>query len=179
MQPDMKRTGENAYFAASNSRNGFHSYYEHCFRHRVDHLYCIKGGPGTGKSTLMHILGCLDRPTVGSYKLDGQEVAGLSDDKLAITRNKKIGFVFQNYNLIPHQTVLGNVELALTIAGMGRAERIEKAKAALTELSGLREEHPLFQLILHYYCMLFEGCSIFKLMAEAEKQKHTAMGAVV
>ncbi len=53
MQPDMKRTGENAYFAASNSRNGFHSYYEHCFRHRVDHLYCIKGGPGTGKSTLM------------------------------------------------------------------------------------------------------------------------------
>lgn len=61
----------------------------------------------------------------------------------------------------------------------GGMQSIEKAKAALTELSGLREEHPLFQLILHYYCMLFEGCSIFKLMAEAEKQKHTAMGAVV
>ena len=61
----------------------------------------------------------------------------------------------------------------------GGMQSVEKAKAALTELSGLEEDHPLFRLILHYYCMLFEGCSIFKLMAEAEKQKHTAMGAVV
>ena len=60
----------------------------------------LMGPSGSGKSTLMNILGCLDRPTTGSYKLDGQEVAGLSDDKLAVTRNKKIGFVFQNFNLL-------------------------------------------------------------------------------
>ena len=69
----------------------------------------LMGPSGSGKSTLMNILGCLDRPTEGSYKLDGEEVAGLDDDALARTRNKKIGFVFQNFNLFPHYSVLKNI----------------------------------------------------------------------
>ena len=73
----------------------------------------LMGPSGSGKSTLMNILGCLDRPSTGSYLLDGEEVAGLSDDKLAITRNKKIGFVFQNFNLLSRISALDNVALPL------------------------------------------------------------------
>lgn len=87
----------------------------------------LMGPSGSGKSTLMNILGCLDRPTVGSYKLDGQEVAHLSDDELALTRNKKIGFVFQNFNLLSRITALDNVALPLVYAGVGRKERRERA----------------------------------------------------
>ncbi len=87
----------------------------------------LMGPSGSGKSTLMNILGCLDRPTTGSYKLDGQEVAGLSDDKLAVTRNKKIGFVFQNFNLLSRISALENVALPLVYSGVGRKERLEKA----------------------------------------------------
>lgn len=102
----------------------------------------LMGPSGSGKSTLMNILGCLDRPSVGSYKLDGQEVAHLSDDELALTRNKKIGFVFQNFNLLSRITALDNVALPLVYAGVGRKERRERAYHFL-ETVGLadRAEH--------------------------------------
>ena len=91
----------------------------------------LMGPSGSGKSTLMNILGCLDRPSAGSYKLDGAEVAGLSDDALATTRNKKIGFVFQNFNLLPRISALDNVALPLVYAGVGRRERTERAQEML------------------------------------------------
>ena len=80
----------------------------------------LMGPSGSGKSTLMNILGCLDRPTSGSYKLDGDEVATLSDDALALTRNQRIGFVFQNFNLLSRITAAENVALPLVYAGVGR-----------------------------------------------------------
>lgn len=91
----------------------------------------IMGPSGSGKSTLMNILGCLDRPSSGSYILDGQEVATMNDDQLAITRNKKIGFVFQNFNLLPRMSALQNVELPLVYAGIPKKERMEKSRQAL------------------------------------------------
>jgi putative ABC transport system ATP-binding protein len=91
----------------------------------------IMGPSGSGKSTMMNILGCLDRPTEGSYMLDGQEVATLGDDELAVTRNKKIGFVFQSFNLLPRMDALQNVALPLVYAGVGKAERTERAARAL------------------------------------------------
>ena len=102
----------------------------------------LMGPSGSGKSTLMNILGCLDRPTMGSYKLDGQEVAGLSDDALAITRNRKIGFVFQNSNLLSRISALENVALPLVYAGIGRKERLEKAQHFLAAVGlGDRADH--------------------------------------
>jgi len=92
----------------------------------------IMGPSGSGKSTLMNILGCLDRPTSGSYMLDGAEVATLSDDELAITRNRKIGFVFQNFNLLARMSSLQNVALPMVYAGVAKKERLEKATKALT-----------------------------------------------
>lgn len=92
----------------------------------------IMGPSGSGKSTLMNILGCLDRPTNGSYKLDGQEVATLSDDELAVTRNKKIGFVFQSFNLLPRMSAVENVALPLVYAGVEKKMRMERAVKALT-----------------------------------------------
>ena len=91
----------------------------------------LMGPSGSGKSTLMNILGCLDRPSTGSYMLDGEEVAGLSDDKLAITRNKKIGFVFQNFNLLSRISALDNVALPLVYAGVGKKDRLERAMQCL------------------------------------------------
>lgn len=102
----------------------------------------IMGPSGSGKSTLMNILGCLDRPTGGSYKLDGQEVANLSDDELAIVRNKKIGFVFQSFNLLPKLTAKENVMLPMIYAGTPKRIREEQALKLLSSL-GLedRMEH--------------------------------------
>lgn len=91
----------------------------------------IMGPSGSGKSTLMNILGCLDRPTAGSYRLDGQEVAALSDDQLAVTRNQKIGFVFQNFNLLPRMTAHHNVALPLIYAGVAKDVRQKRAVEAL------------------------------------------------
>lgn len=98
----------------------------------------IMGPSGSGKSTLMNILGCLDRPTSGSYELDGQEVANMDDDALALVRNKKIGFVFQNFNLLPRMSALQNVALPMVYAGVEKGLRQERAAKAMT-LVGLGE----------------------------------------
>jgi putative ABC transport system ATP-binding protein len=91
----------------------------------------IVGASGSGKTTLMNILGCLDRPTRGKYKLDGEDVSGLSDDDLSAVRNKRIGFVFQSFNLIPQLTVLENVEVPLYYARTPRALRRQRCKDML------------------------------------------------
>jgi putative ABC transport system ATP-binding protein len=91
----------------------------------------IMGASGSGKSTLMNILGCLDIPTTGRYRLDGLDVSRLGDRQLALVRNRRIGFVFQSFNLIPRTTALANVELPLAYAGLRAAERRDRARAAL------------------------------------------------
>lgn len=102
----------------------------------------IMGPSGSGKSTMMNILGCLDRPTSGEYFLDGKEIAGYNDDELARTRNAKIGFVFQNFNLLNKLTAQANVALPLIYAGVGEEERMERAKNALEAVGlGARIEH--------------------------------------
>lgn len=98
----------------------------------------IMGPSGSGKSTLMHIIGCLDRPTEGIYRLRDREVQSLDDDSLSYTRNKEIGFVFQNFNLLPIMTVQQNVELPMIYAGMSLSERRSKA-AQILEMVGLTD----------------------------------------
>lgn len=94
----------------------------------------IMGASGSGKSTLMNILGCLDRLTEGRYILGGQDVSTMDGDELAAVRNKKIGFVFQAFNLLPRLTALDNVALPMMYAGMSKVDRIKAAKVALKKV---------------------------------------------
>jgi putative ABC transport system ATP-binding protein len=102
----------------------------------------IMGSSGSGKSTLMHILGCLDAPTSGTYRLDGQVVRDIPQDDLADLRNRRIGFVFQSFNLVPRTTAVANVELPLAYAGVPRPRRRRAALAALDAVAmGDRVDH--------------------------------------
>jgi len=117
-------------------------------RVRRSEVLAIMGPSGSGKTTLMNIIGALDRPSSGSYHLDGEDVSGLKDDQLAAIRNRKVGFVFQTFNLLGRQTALSNVELPMRYAGVtsGRRQRAQDALEAVgladrvhhrpTELSG-------------------------------------------
>ena len=114
---------------------------------RTNEFVAVMGPSGSGKSTLMNILGCLDRPTEGSYLLGGKEVSRLNDDELSFTRNKHLGFVFQNFNLLPRYTALRNTFLPLKYSAVRPAAGLEKA-ARMLELAGLsgRMDHRPAQL---------------------------------
>ena len=104
----------------------------------------IMGASGSGKSTFMNLIGCLDRPTRGTYLLDNQDVSRLSKRELSGIRNRKIGFVFQGFNLLPRTSAMENVELPLNYAGVGRLDRYERARRALRSvgLEGREQHHP-------------------------------------
>src|SRR4029079_8011177 len=104
----------------------------------------VVGPSGSGKSTLMNIIGCLDTPTSGEYVLSGEKVAGLDRNRLAEIRNRRVGFVFQNFNLLPYATALENVELPLLFAGVPTAERRARAEEMLrrVELADRMDHKP-------------------------------------
>lgn len=116
-------------------------------RIRENEFVAVMGASGSGNSTLMNILGCLDRPTEGSYSLNGKEVSHLSDDELSFTRNKHLGFVFQNFNLLPRYSALKNTYLPLKYSPDRSESGLEKA-ARMLELTGLggRTHHRPAQL---------------------------------
>ncbi|MFO7654553.1 MAG: ABC transporter ATP-binding protein [Candidatus Krumholzibacteriia bacterium] len=101
----------------------------------------IMGSSGSGKSTLMNLIGCLDTPTRGQYRLAGQNVAGLSDDELAAIRNRRIGFVFQTFNLLPRSTAAQNVELPLIYGGYSRSDRVRRVAEALASVGLTDRSH--------------------------------------
>ena len=101
----------------------------------------LMGPSGSGKSTLLNVIGCLDPPTSGIYRLGGEEVQGLSEARLAEIRQKKIGFIFQSYHLVPRMTALRNVELPMILAGIEPRERRERARAALEPLGMAHRAH--------------------------------------
>lgn len=109
---------------------------------RRGEFVAIMGQSGSGKSTFMNILGCLDRPAIGHYYLDGIDINAMDDDKLSLIRNKKIGFVFQSFNLISRTTARENVELPMTYAHISKRERSERAVKLLERVGlGARTEH--------------------------------------
>ena len=102
----------------------------------------VLGPSGSGKSTLMHIIGCLDTPTEGEYRLEGQDVGRLSPNQLAEIRNKKVGFVFQSFNLLPYATALENVELPMIYKGASARQRRKRAEELLAKVGlGDRSRH--------------------------------------
>ena len=103
----------------------------------------VMGASGSGKSTLMHVVGCLDVPTAGDYRLEGHDVAGLNEGQLALLRNRRIGFVFQSFNLLPRLTAVGNVELPLVYAGAPRPDRRRMAMETLAGLGVADRAHHL------------------------------------
>ena len=106
----------------------------------------IMGPSGSGKSTLMNLVGALDTPTSGEYILNGTDVSKMDDNRLAEIRNREIGFIFQTFNLLPRYTALENVTLPLIYAGMGKTERVERAKQVLDEV-GLADRMDHLSLI--------------------------------
>jgi putative ABC transport system ATP-binding protein len=123
------------YFMGSNSLEVLKGITLDIFRNEY---VALMGPSGSGKSTLMNILGCLDTPTSGTYILNGSDVSKMSDDDLAEIRNKEIGFVFQQFNLLPRLTAAENVALPLVYAGVGKKDRTERAMEALKKV-GLEE----------------------------------------
>lgn len=117
------------------------------FNIKKGEFVAITGPSGSGKSTLMHILGALDTPTTGSYSLDGKEISKLTDDQLAEIRNKRIGFIFQSYNLLPRTTALKNVMLPMMYAGVPKEKRVGLAEKFLRDVGlGDRMNHLSNQL---------------------------------
>ncbi len=158
----------------------------------------VMGPSGSGKTTFLDILGCLSRPTTGDYWLNGQKVSGLSERQLADVRNHEIGFVFQNFNLLPRSNALGNVELPLIYAGVPRRERLRRARASLeavglenrmghrpAELSGgQRQRVAIARALVNSPSILFadeptgnldtqSGESILAIIDELHQQGHT------
>ena len=114
-----------------------------CLQMEKGEYVAVMGPSGSGKSTLMNIIGLLDEPTAGRYMLDGEDMAGKSDNELAVLRNHTIGFVFQNFNLMPRETALENVALPMVYAGIAKKERQRRAEEALM-LVGLDDRMSFF-----------------------------------
>jgi putative ABC transport system ATP-binding protein len=108
---------------------------------KANEYVAVVGPSGSGKSTLMNLIGCLDTPSSGEYILSGERVAGLDRNQLAEIRNRRIGFVFQNFNLLPYATALENVELPLLFAGVGAADRRRRATAMLERVALAERMH--------------------------------------